>query len=150
MGAERGRPGRLRTSFASSSSRRASPERPSSSAISASVSSPAATREEAVLAPQPDGLFERAPALVAAAQLVPPEAEMPDRIRLQQCVAVFPRPVVGGLEVGQRAVVLVADDLVDDPDPELGPALEALVVGLACQLEGAAEELELARILLAL
>ena len=39
---------------------------------------------------------------------------------------------------------------MDDPNPELGPALEPLVAGLACQLEGAAEELELARILLAL
>jgi hypothetical protein len=49
--------------------------------------------------------------------------------------------------VRQRRVVVAADHLVDDPDPEVSPALEPLVAGLACQLERALEVLQLGRIL---
>ena len=50
----------------------------------------------------------------------------------------------------QRPLVLVADDLVDDPDPELRPALEPLVAGLAGKFERALEVIELEWVLLAL
>ncbi len=135
-------------SFASTSSGRASSGRPSSTAISASVSSPAATpgRKRSLRLSSTDS-SSRAEPVLAAALLVPGEPEVTDRVRLEEEIPVRLRPVVGALEVGQRRVVVVPDDLMDDPDPEASPALEPLVSGLARQLERALEVLELAWIL---
>src|SRR5262245_22056298 len=87
------------------------------------------------------------PGVVVPAVRVPCEGEVAHRVGAEHRVFVRAAGRVRSLEVRQRGHVVVADDLVDEADPETSPALEALVAGAARGGQRRLEVRELARVL---